>query len=55
MKRTVLACPQWAKGRGEVLQRSKDRPFEAMMNSPDDMKRIIEWVLHGSIGEPDRA
>ena len=45
VKHMVMACPQWAKGRGEVLQRAKDRSFEAMMNSPEDMKRIIEWIL----------
>ena len=41
----VLTCLQWAKGRVEVLRQAKDRSFKAMMNSPDDMKRITEWVL----------
>ena len=45
VKHMVLACPQWAKGRGEVLRQTKDRSFEAMMNSPDDMKRMTEWIL----------
>ena len=45
MKHMVMARPQWAKGRREVLQMAKDRSFEAMMNIPDGMKRITEWIL----------
>ena len=41
----VMTCPQWAKGRGEVLRRAKDRSFESMMNSPADMARITLWIL----------
>ena len=45
MRNIVLACPQWPKGRGKVLQQAKDKSFEAMMNSLDDLKRIIELTL----------
>ena len=45
VKHMVLACPQWAMGRGEVLQKAKDRSFAAMMNSPDDIERITKWIL----------
>ncbi|KAI0996447.1 hypothetical protein K3495_g11734 [Podosphaera aphanis] len=45
IRHMVMTCPQWAKGRGEVLRRAKDRSFEAMMNSPADMARITQWIL----------
>ena len=45
IKNMVLTCPQWAKGKGEVLRQAKDKSFVAIMNSPDDMKSITEWVL----------
>ncbi|KAI1000602.1 hypothetical protein K3495_g7591 [Podosphaera aphanis] len=45
IRHMVMTCPQWAKGRGEMLQRVKDRSFEAMMNSPADMARITQWIL----------
>ena len=41
----VMACPKWARGRGDVLRLAKNRSFEAMMNSPDDMARITQWIL----------
>ena len=41
----VLACPQWARGRGEVLRLAKDRSFEAMMNSAEDVARITQWII----------
>lgn len=48
----VLACPQWARGRGEVLRLAKDRSFEAMMNSSGDVARITQWILsQGWIGQ----
>ena len=28
-----------------MVQEAKDRSFEAMMNIPDDMKGIIEWIF----------
>ena len=45
VKHMVLACPQWASGRGDFLQQAKDRSFEAMMNSPEDVARITQWIL----------
>ena len=44
-KHMVMACPKWARGRGDVLRLAKNRSFEAMMNSPDDMARITQWIL----------
>ncbi|CCU74263.1 hypothetical protein BGHDH14_bgh03408 [Blumeria hordei DH14] len=46
VKHMVLACPQWANGRGGFLRQAKDRSFEAMMNSPEDMARITQWILN---------
>ncbi|KAI1003651.1 hypothetical protein K3495_g4555 [Podosphaera aphanis] len=45
IRHMVMTCPQWAKGRGEVLRRAKDKSFEAMMNSPADMARVTQWIL----------
>ncbi|KHJ32507.1 hypothetical protein EV44_g3156 [Erysiphe necator] len=45
-KHMILACPQWAKGRGEVLRRAKDRSYKAMMNSSEDVARITQRILH---------
>ena len=45
IKHMVLACPQWAGGRGDSLRRAKDRSFEAMMNSPEEVARITQWIL----------
>ena len=28
-----------------MLRQARDRSFEAMMNSADDMKRITGWIL----------
>ncbi|KHJ36186.1 hypothetical protein EV44_g3200 [Erysiphe necator] len=46
VKHMVLGCHQWAEGRGEILRQAKDRPYEAMMNIPDDMARITQWILN---------
>ncbi|KAI0998792.1 hypothetical protein K3495_g9404 [Podosphaera aphanis] len=45
VKHMVLACPQWARRRGEVLRLAKDRSFEAMMNSAEDVARITQWII----------
>ncbi|KAI1005880.1 hypothetical protein K3495_g2340 [Podosphaera aphanis] len=42
----VLACHQWAEGRGEILRQAKDRSYEAMMKSPDGVARITQWILN---------
>ncbi|KAI1004857.1 hypothetical protein K3495_g3360 [Podosphaera aphanis] len=46
VKHMVLACHQWAEGRGEILRQAKDRSYEAMMKSPDDVARITQWILN---------
>ncbi|KAI1001878.1 hypothetical protein K3495_g6323 [Podosphaera aphanis] len=45
VKHMVLARPQWARGKGQVLRLAKDRSFEAMMSSPEDVARITQWIL----------
>ena len=45
VKHAIMACPQWAKGRAEVWRKSKSRSFEEMMNSPEDIGRITQWIL----------
>ena len=40
----VMVCPQWAQGRGEVLRKARNRTFEAMMDSPEDVARITKWI-----------
>lgn len=45
VKHMIMACPQRVKGRGEVWRKAKDRSFEAMMNSPEDIARITQWIL----------
>ena len=40
----LLACPQWANGSGYVLRQAKDRSFEAMINNPEDVARIAQWI-----------
>lgn len=46
VKHMVLTCYQWADGRGEMLRQAKDRSYEAMMNSPEDVARITNWILN---------
>ena len=41
----VFACPQCAGGRGEFLRQAKDRSFEAMINSLEDVARNTQLVL----------
>lgn len=45
IKHMVLTCPRWANGRGEILRLAKERSFEAMMNSPEDVARITQWII----------
>ena len=45
VKHMIMACPQWVKGRAEVWRKAKDRSFEAMMNSSEDIGRITKWIL----------
>ena len=40
----VMVCPQWTRGRGDVLRKAKNRSFEAMMDSPEDVARITKWI-----------
>ena len=46
VRHMIMTCPQWAKGRGEILRKSKDRSYEAMINSPADVARITQWILN---------
>nr|CCA28224.1 predicted protein putative [Albugo laibachii Nc14] len=43
-KHMVMVCPQWAQGRGEVLRKARNRTFEAMMDSPEDVVHITKWI-----------
>ena len=43
-KHMIMMCPQWTKGRGDVLRKAKNRTFEAIMESPEDMGRITKWI-----------
>ncbi|KAI0998080.1 hypothetical protein K3495_g10112 [Podosphaera aphanis] len=45
VKHAIMACPQWAKGRAEVWRKSKSRSFEEMMNNPEDLGIITQWIL----------
>lgn len=40
----IMACPLWARGRGEILRKSSTRSFEAMINNPKDLARITQWI-----------
>ena len=40
-----MTCPQWARGRGDFLQKAKDRSYQAMIQSPEDVARITKWIL----------
>ena len=44
VRHMVMACPKWARGRGKILQKSKDRSYEAMIQSPEDVARITKWI-----------
>lgn len=46
VRHMIMTCPQWVKGRGEILRKSKDRSYEAMINSPADLARITQWILN---------
>ena len=41
----IMQCPQWAAGRAEIWRQAKVRSFQAMMDNPDDVKRITQWIL----------
>ncbi|KAI1003950.1 hypothetical protein K3495_g4261 [Podosphaera aphanis] len=41
----IMACPRWSKGRAEVWRKAKERSFKAMMNSPEDIARITQWII----------
>lgn len=43
-KHTIMSCPLWSKGRGELTKRAKNRSFVAMMNSLSEIDRITEWI-----------
>ncbi|KAI0999420.1 hypothetical protein K3495_g8776 [Podosphaera aphanis] len=45
VKHAVMACPLRAKGRAEVWRKAKNRSFEAMMNDPEDLRRLTQWIL----------
>ena len=45
VRHMIMACPRWAKGRGEILRKSKDRSYEAMIQSPEDVARITQLIL----------
>ena len=45
VKHMVLSCPEWAESRGDVLHEARRRNFEAVMNSPADLKRIVKWII----------
>lgn len=44
-KHMIMCCPQWAKGRAEIWRQAQTRSFAAMMDSPEDVKRITQWIL----------
>ncbi|KHJ30542.1 hypothetical protein EV44_g4290 [Erysiphe necator] len=46
VKHMIMACPRWAKGRGEILRKAENRSFKAMMNNPKDVARITQWILN---------
>ena len=46
VRHMVMTCPKWARGRGDILRKSKDRSYEAMINSPADVARITQWILN---------
>ena len=50
----VMVCPQWTKGRGDVLRKARNRTFEAMMDSPEDVGRISKWIQAGGFIEQFR-
>ncbi|KAI1003156.1 hypothetical protein K3495_g5049 [Podosphaera aphanis] len=45
VKHAVMACPLKANGRAEVWRKAKNRSFEVMMNNPEDLGRITQWIL----------
>lgn len=45
IKHMIMQCPQWAAGRAEIWRQAKVRSFQAMMDNPDDVKRITQWIL----------
>lgn len=45
VRHMVMTCPKWARGRGDILRKSKDRSYEAMIQSPEDVARITKWIL----------
>ncbi|KAI1007571.1 hypothetical protein K3495_g646 [Podosphaera aphanis] len=40
-----MASPLWSEGRTDIWRKAKSRSFEAMLNSPEDIGRITQWIL----------
>ncbi|KAI0995004.1 hypothetical protein K3495_g13178 [Podosphaera aphanis] len=45
VKHMIMACPLWSEGRTDIWRKAKNRSFEAMLNSPEDIGRITQWIL----------
>lgn len=45
VKHMIMQCPRWAEGRAEIWRKAKIRSFQAMMDNPEDVKRITQWIL----------
>lgn len=43
-KHMIMSRPQWLNGRGEIWRQAQDRPLEAMISNPVDIKRITRWI-----------
>ena len=41
-----LGVSSMGRGKRGDTTSSKDRSYEAMMNSPEDLARIIKWILY---------
>ncbi len=44
-KHMIMCCPRWARGRSEVMRKAKNQSFTVMMQSPEDISRITEWII----------
>lgn len=45
VKHKLLYCPEWARGRGDWLRRTRSKDIQVVLNDPDAAERIARWIV----------
>lgn len=41
----LLVCPDWSRGREIWRAKARDRRYKALVNSQEDLQRMVKWVI----------